>query len=293
MLQLTPVGVKNSTLSPFDVWTALFTQTTKLETALRLLESFGDIRLAAIGVLENLDSFRSPDPTGRRVADILDGLCFADCATGEIAALGLVDTPRLHGVARVGARQVVFPSTTLSREAQVRRNEQTIAKNPKWREYRDLFAFYVSPPQQVANVLAGRAGAELRNRFIEFHQAAKITYKKNDFGHYIAEPDVDLMLGFEPGAPARLAKFREFIQHEIEKIQSRPQVARERDIAQKLQGAQRKRKDAPATDFWGQKVDGQPSQYTQDRRAPIVYKYNEGFTNAVRRPVYLSRILLA
>jgi DNA polymerase III delta prime subunit len=52
VLQLTPVGLKNAALTPFDVWTALFTQTTKLETALWLLK--------------NLDAFRSPDRAPRR-----------------------------------------------------------------------------------------------------------------------------------------------------------------------------------------------------------------------------------
>jgi hypothetical protein len=119
-----------------------------------------------------------------------------------------------------------------------------------------------------------------------------VTYRKNDFGHYLADPDVDIMLGFEPGAPARLTKFRELIQHELEKLQAGVKVARETDIAQKLHNVKR-RKNAPVTNFWGQKVAGQVSQYTQDRRAPIVSKDNEGFTNAVRRPVSLSRIFVA
>jgi chromosome transmission fidelity protein 18 len=293
MLQLTPVGVKNSALTPFDVWTALFSQATKLEDTLRTLESFGDVRLVAVGVLENLEAFRSPDPTGHRIADLLDGLCFADCAVGELAGLGLAGVPKLHGVAKVGVRQITFPSNTLARESQIRRNQQVIANNPKWREYRDLFDFYVSPSQQVAHMLTGRTGSELRKRFVDFHRMVKVTYKKNDFGHYIAEPDVDMIIGFEPGAPARLAKFREFIQHEIEKLQSAAKVTKERDLSQKLTRVMKKKKAAPATDFWGQKIEQQLSQYTQDRRAPIVYKYNEGFTNAVRRPVYLSRILLA
>jgi hypothetical protein len=38
----------------------------------------------------------------------------------------------------------------------------------------------------------------------------------------------------------------------------------------------------------GQKVDEQASQYTQDRRLSIVDRYDEGCTNAVRRPVSLA-----
>jgi chromosome transmission fidelity protein 18 len=257
-----------------------------------MLESFGDNRLAALGVLENLEVFRSLDRTGHRIADLLDDLCFADCAFGEIADLGLAMVPKLHGVMKVGTRQLVFPSNSIGRETQMRRNEQTLVKNPKWREYKDLFEFYVNPSQQIATALAGRTGTELRKRFVDFHQTIRLSYKKNDFGHYLAEPDIDLMVGFETGGTARLTKFREFIQHELEKQQSVTKVtAKNLDISQKLQNKTVKKRNAQALDFWGQTVNTQPSQATQDVRTPIVYKYNEGFTNAVRRPVYLNRIL--
>jgi chromosome transmission fidelity protein 18 len=290
MLQLTPVGIKNATLSPFDVWAALFLQSTRLEDMLRMLESFGDVGLAAIGALENCESIRSADPTGHKMANLLDDLCFADCAYGEVAALGLAGIPPLHGTSRVGARHLVFPSSSFGREAQQRKNEAILAKNLRWRDYRDLFDLYVNPSAQIASVLTGRTGQELRQRFVEFHKFIKLAYKKNDFGHYMADPDVDLMLDFDMAGGARLTKFRELIQHELEKQQSVNKTV-DLTITDKLHRRVKKKKPNTPVDFWGQNLPSQPTQYTLDPRPPLFYKYNEGFTNAVLRPVYLARIL--
>jgi hypothetical protein len=76
------------------------------------------------------------------------------------------------------------------------------------------------------------------------------------------------------------------IQLEIKKQQS---AGKEMDLGIKLA---RTKKARAAVDFWSHKVDDTPSQHTKDRRKPVVYKYHEGFTNAVRWPVYLARIIV-
>jgi hypothetical protein len=106
----------------------------------------------------------------------------------------------------------------------------------------------------------------------------------------MADPDVDLMLDFDMAGGARLTKFRELIQHELEKQQSVNKTV-DLTITDKLHSRVKKKKPNTPVDYWGQNDPSQPTQYTLDRRPPLFYKYNEGFTNAVRRPVYLARIL--
>jgi hypothetical protein len=112
------VGIKNAMLSPLDVWTALFSQLTRLEDVLQILESVGD------NGLESCEIIKSADPTGHKIADMLDDLCFADCAYGEIVTLGLAGIQRLHGISRIGSRQLVFPSPSSGRRCSTGRTRR-------------------------------------------------------------------------------------------------------------------------------------------------------------------------
>lgn len=293
MVHLVPVGVKNAALTPFDMWQAMFTQSTKMDDLMAMMESFGDNSLLAAGVLENCENVRMMDQTGHRIADVLDGLCFADCAYGEIGALGMADVPRLHSWSKIGKRQLVFPTTIFGKEAQIRKSTQIVARNPWLRRNTGLLDLYANPSVQTSNVLCGRSTLELKERFVMFHKMIKLSYKKNSFGGFQAEPDIDVFIDFYGNGTSGLSKFREMIQRELDREQvDVMRLTADTSIAQKTRGRTKKRKPSVATDFWGQQVPMSLPAPVEDRRADLHYKYNEGFTNAVKRRVYLNRILL-
>ena len=291
MVHLIPVGVKNAALTPFDLWEALFSRETKMEDLLLMMESFGDNNLLAAGVLENSEILPWTDPTGHSYLEMLEGLCYGDCAHGELAALGLAGMPRLQGVSKIGSRQLVFPSQVFGKEAQVRRNTQLLTRNAAIRSNFEFLDAYVNPSMQTTNVLSGRTMPELRARFVSFHKYLNLSYKKNAFGHFQSDPDIDSFLEFDGKGIAHLTRFRELIQRELD----REQAPVKKISAEKLPDdhylkGKRKNQKA-AVDFWGQKVEAPLSVMSEDTRAELYYRYNEGFTNAVRRKVYLPRIL--
>ena len=292
MVRLIPVGVKNAALTPFDLWEALFSRDTKMEDLMLMMESFGDNSLLAAGVLENSEILPWTDPTGHSYLEMLEGLCYGDCAHGDLAMLGIAGMPRLQGVSRIGSRQLVFPSQTFGKEAQVRRNTQMLKKNQRLRNGLDYVDAYVNPSMQTTNVLMGRTQPELRARFVNFHKYLQLSYKKNAFGHFQSEPDIDTFLDYTGRGVGHLTRFREMIQRELDREQAPVKKISVEKLPDEhyLKG---KRKQKTPVDFWGQKVEAPLSVASEDTRADLFYKYNEGFTNAVRRKVYLPRILAA
>jgi chromosome transmission fidelity protein 18 len=293
LLQLLQVGVRNSNLNPFDVWKHLFTDSTPLEDSLRILESFAGNPLIAMGALDNMERVQTPDPNGRKMCEFLDDLCYTDRARGDLGNLGLAGMPKTRGIPRLGTWQLMWPTALLGKDAQARRNEELLRKNPVWREHRDLIELYLNPSQQVINMLSGRLGAGLRDAFVAFHKRIKVRYTKNSVGHYHSEPDIDSLLGFDEVGTVRLTRFRELIQYELER-EEHVKKARPTGLTatEKLKSRETvKHKDS--VDFWGRKVEGAATtQVSRNQRSPMIYKYNEGTTNAVRRPVYLPRFLL-
>ena len=261
-----------------------------MDDLLSMMETFGDNRLLATGVLENSEILPWSDPTGHSYAEMLDGLCYADCANGFIASLGLAGVPKLQGVSRIGSRQLMFPTATFGKEAQVRKNHNLLRNNAKLRNNFELLELYMDPSMQTSNVLFGRTLPELRARFVGFHKLLNISYKKNSFGHYQSEPDIDMFLDYTGNGVGHLTRFRELMQREMGREEADiRKITTEKSRDDYVKG--RKKKKA-AVDFWGQKIEAPLSVYSVDKRPELYYRYNEGFTNAVRRRVYLERILV-
>ncbi|OHS96770.1 ATPase, AAA family protein [Tritrichomonas foetus] len=301
MVQLMPVGVKNATFTYFDIITQIFSMSSKLEDTLLSLESFGDNNLIAAGILENLENIKATGPAGRRIADVLDNLSFADTAYGEIAELGFACVPKLVGISHVN-RQLNYPTDSLTRENTFKKNQKLLIG--KIKQYTQLLSGYMDPDQQVLNALGMRGNDKLRNDFVSFHKAINVTYKKGLTGYYTSEPDIDSLLVYNRTfnynnnyvVTGKLSKFRELIQREIEK--DTVKVTKELlsttsgyRIEDKLKKNRSNPKSTIARDFWGNKIEIGLSQLSVDKRPSMYYRYNEGFTNAVRRVVMLERIL--
>lgn len=299
MVQLMPVGVKNATFTYFDIMSELFTMTSKLEDSLLALESFGDNQLVSMGILENLETVKSGGYANRRIADVLDNLSFADTSYGEIAQLGLACVPKLVGVSHIN-RQIVYPTDNFTYENTIRKNKKTLIG--KLKECAPLIQTYMNPDQQILNSLM-RGNDDIREKFVKFHKYVNVSYSKNISGFYNSDPDIDTLLtynqnfthnNYNPSSKI-LTKFREFMHRELEKdtfqvTKYQNKVTSGLRIEDKL----KKKSDPKALvtkDFWGNVVDIGPSQMSLDRRPPTYYRYNEGFTNAVKRVVMLSRIM--
>ncbi|KAH0789388.1 chromosome transmission fidelity protein 18 [Histomonas meleagridis] len=287
LVHLMPVGLKNSTLGPFDVWSSLFLTSTHLDESLNILETFGNNNLISTGILENIEHVKHNDPTGHRYLEVLDGLCYSDIVHGELSSLGLASVPKI-GTSHPAKQQLFFPSDSLGKEAMIHKNMKLLSHNPKLRENIQLIQCYLNPDPQLVHMLNSVTMDKLRERFIQFHKMIKINYKKNNFGHYVSEPDIDQLLCFNKNSLLGLSKFREMMQRELDKDQiiSQQSFGGKR-ISDKLKSQQNKK--STVKDFWGQEITTQKTQV--EERPTIIYKYNEGFTNAVRRKVYLERIL--
>lgn len=292
-VHLIPVGLKNSSLSPFDVWTTLFTSNKSFKECLDQVEIFGNNRLIATGILENIENFKNADPTKSRLIEMLDNLCYVDIiGESEASNIGLASCSKLCGVANVG-RNIAFPSSSLGYEGSMKQTQNSLLKNPPFRLNADLVRSYLCPPQDMINFIIGRQGELLRSRIASFHKAIKLSYKKGNFGHYHSVPDIDLLLGLGQFSVTSLNKFRECIQNELE---SEGSLLKEMTMTgNRIQDRLGKvTKKDPIRNFWGEEMDLTQTQETQTQRnnGDVKYSYNEGFTNAVRRKVLLSRILV-
>lgn len=290
LVELIPVGLKNPTLGPYDVWNSLFLSSTKFDDTLNLLETFGNNSLIASGVLENIEHIKNNDPTGRRYLDVLDGLCYFDTLNGDISSLGFANIPKL-GVSRINSKQITFPTDSLSKEALAKKNQKILSQNIKLRESLPLLETYLNPNLQLAHMLSSKTSESLREEYVKFHKYINVSYSKNKFGHYVSSPDIDQFIGYNNNSILGLTGFREMIQRELDKdkIISQKSLSSKR-IDDKLQSQKSKNIKSSNKDFWGQEIKT-TQVLSQDNRPPIFYKYNEGFTNAVKRKVYLDRIL--
>ena len=289
IVRLLPVGIKNSSLTPFDVWTKMFQSKTTYSKAMETLDIFGNTRLVATGIFENMSSFANQDPTKGRVADMLDDLCYADIVGGEAADIAVAACPRLCGVEKIG-RNINFPSESISYDANIKRSANILMKMPVFRMNKDIVRFFLNPPTDIIQLIMTRAGDDLRKRFVDFHRAAKISYKKNTFSQYVSVPDVDIIIGINEFNVSSLNKFREVIQHDIESANTSL-----RDISSfgtRITDKLGKNRRGPIRNFWGEEMDFTQTQETQVVDNGLKYTYNEGFTNAVRRKVPFSRIML-
>ena len=297
MVQLLPVGVKNSTFTYFDIMTQLFSMSSKLEDTLLSLESYGDHNLVSLGILENIENFKTVGPSSRRIAEVLDNLSFADTAYGEFAELGYACVPKLVGIPKVN-RQISYPTDSISCENTARKNDKLCIG--KIKNSLPLLSAYLDPDPQIVNLLTTRGNDSLKKNFVAFHKMLNISYKKTITGVYTSEPDIDTLITYNSpysSAPltTRLTKFREIIQRELEKdkvvmtkVSSTQSGYR---IEDKLTNRKGGTKSAIARDFWGNKIEVGLSQISIEKRPSMYYRYNEGFTNAVRRKVMLNRVL--
>lgn len=290
LVNLIPVGLKNSTLSPYDVWNSLFSVSTKFDDILNMLETFGNNSLIAAGVLENIENIKHNDPTGKRYLDVLDGLCYFDTVNGDISSLGFASIPKI-GTNKINNKQFVFPTDSLSKEALVKKTHKLLSKNMKLRESLPLLETYLNPNLQLAHMLSSKSSEPLREKYVQFHKYIKVSYSKNKFGHFISNPDIDQFLGYNNNSLLGLTSYREMIQRELDKdkVISQKNYGGKR-ISDKIQNQKNKKLNSSSKDFWGQEIKT-TQQISQSNRPLIFYKYNEGFTNAVKRKVYLDRIL--
>jgi len=288
-IHLTPVGVKNATLNPFDVWTSLFTFSTKYVSALETLEIFGENRIVSTGILENLENVKSNDPTRHNIAEMLDNLCYSDVLYGEYSEVALAATPRLVGITKIGNRQIQFPTSSISYETQSKKNQSLLLKHPFLRNNFALSMSYLNPSEDTINVVVSKAGSSLKKRIVAFHKKVGIQYKKNNFGHYISIPDFDSLIFLGDSSALALSKYREAIQHEIEIEKSDVEVLTGGGrISDKLG----KKTNKPIRNFWGEELDiAQTQSSIIESSFDLIYIYNEGVTNAVKRKVVLNRIL--
>ena len=229
-------------------------------------------------------------------------MSFADISYGEIAQLGFACVPKLVGVSHVN-RQINYPTDNFAYENTIRKNNKLLVGRLK--ECAPLIPSYMNPDQQVINALSMRGNDELREEFVNFHKYMNVTYSKNISGFYNSEPDIDTLLTFNRNfghnsynysANSKITKFREFIHREMEK--EKDQVTKSTNkmssglrIGDKLNKKKTDSKNLETRDFWGNKVEIGPSQMSQDRRPSMYYKYYEGYTKAVKRPVGLDRIM--
>ena len=286
IVQMLPVGIKNSSLGPFDVWSSLFSMKTSMSEAENQLEIYGNTKLIAEGIFENLSNFENMDPTKHRVVEMLDNICYSDIVGSEAGDIAIASCPKLCGVQKI-SRVIQFPSQCISYDANIKKSYSTMAKLPVFRLNPDVVRYYLNPPQDMIQFLSTKKGEPLRRQFFLFHQQAKIEYKKNSFGQYASTPDVDSLLGIKDFNSNSLTKFREMIQNDIEQSSKSRDFQRGTRIEDKL-GKQRR---GPLRDFWGKKIDISQTQETQREHNELKYSYNEGFTNAVRRKVFLPRII--
>lgn len=301
MVQLMPVGVKNATFTYFDIMTQLFTMSSKLEDSLLALEAFGDNQLVSTGILENIETVKAGGYANRRIADVLDNLSFADTAYGEIAQLGLACVPKLVGVSHIN-RQIIYPTDTFTYENTIKKNMKLFVG--RFKECSPLISVYMNPDQQVINSLFMRGNEDLRDEFVNFHKYLKISYTKSISGFYNSEPEIDTFLTYNQNfgrnnynysSSSKLSKFREFIQREMDKdkVQVTKSSAKGTSGMRIEDRLNRKKMDSrslKSRDFWGNVVDIGPSQLSQDRRPTMYFRYNEGYTNAVKRVVKHNRI---
>lgn len=303
MVQLMPVGIKNATFTYFDIMTQLFTMSSKLEDSLLALESFGDNQLVSMGILENIENVKGGGYASRRIADVLDNLSFADISHGEIAQIGLACVPKLVGISHIN-RQINYPTDSFTYENTIRKNNKTLIGRLK--ECAPLLQTYMNPDQQVINTLPMRGYDGLREEFVNFHKYVNISYTKNISGFYNSEPDIDTLLIYNrnfghnnynySSSSKLLTKFREFMHREMEKDKFQVTKGSTKGssgmrIEDKLNKKKSEAKSLVTRDFWGNIVDIGPSQMSQDRRPPMYYRFNEGFTNAVKRVVMIDRIM--
>lgn len=297
MVQLMPVGVKNATFTYFDIMEQLFTLSSKLEDSLQALESFGDNQLVSIGILENLGHVKS-GYGNRKIADVLDNLSWADTAYGDIAQLAYASVPKLAGVNSVN-RQIQYPTDSFTSENTITRNKRIY--QGKLRDCGPLLQTFLNPDQQLLNVLSMRDSNPLRQEFASFHKSLGITYTKTFTGNYDSSPDIDSLISFDENnahanyrsASSRLNKFREMMVKEMERERHTDNVLASSGlrIEDKLSKKSNFARPQMARDFFGNVVEMRPSQFSLDKRATLYYRYNEGFTNAVKRKVMLNRIL--
>lgn len=295
-VQLLPVGTKNSTFTPIDVIQQMFDFKTNLLDSLDMLETLGDTKIVASGLLDNLTHIpKSIDPNGHRLVDFLDGLCYMDCAYGDIANLGIADAPKLIGVNRVNPVSVQFPMETIAKDSQINRNANLLKKYPIIRHNLPIISMILNPDQTTLNIITGRSGDALKAESYAYHKLFNISYKKDSFRHFTSEPNIDSLIIYRDVAQKilQLTKYRELMQIEIDsslKSLTMNSYNRGKRIGETL-NKRLVRKQQAARDFWGQKIEVGPTQFTEDKKPTLSYKYNDGFTNAVRRKVYLPRIL--
>lgn len=291
-VHLLPVGLKNSSLTPFDVWTTLFTASKSFKDCANEVEIFGNTRLISTGILENLENIRNADPTRKRLVEMFDNLCYADVlGDSEASDMVIASCSKLCGVQNVG-RNIAFPTSSLGFEGSMRSTaNSSMLKNPMFRTGIDVYRRILCLPQEQINYVINRQGESLRKRITAMHQCITISYKKNAFGHYTSVPDVDNIIGLNNFSINNLTKYRECIQTEIE---SQGSLLKELSITgtriqDKLGKSQRR---DPIRNFWGEEMDLTQTQETQRNTGGLKFTYNEGFTNAVRRKVLVQRILM-
>lgn len=285
VVKMMPVGHKNSNLSPIDVLQSLFDPATTFNEMYSKLEIFGGTSLVSTGVLENIENLKTYDPTREKLCAILDNLSFADMMGSE-CFYALASIPRLITQTRP-LKFVRFPVESIEYESNARKNLLQCSKLVDFKNNLDIYRFYLAPPKDVLDHLMSSVGKDDISKFAIIHKLLKLSYKKNSFGHYTSEPDIDTILKIKGNPSTDFAKYREMITQELDKaaLRKRSHVKNYTDELSNNKGSM-----GPIRNFWGEIIEYIPNQETP--LYSINYVYNEGTTNAVRRKVPLQRILL-
>lgn len=287
VVKLVPVGEKNASLTMYNVWDRLMTSTTSLEAALDMLDAFNNNRRIGLGLLEIVDKTRANDPGHYKMCEMLDDLCYADAATPEFAALGLAAAPRLIGVPHpdlynATSRQLQEYENMAARGATAMMHHSLFRLSP------ELVRFYLNPPVDEIRFMTSPRGEWLRQRFVEFHRQMGITYKLNG-QRYFMVPDLEDFLNIGHTVIGELQPFRECIQNELEKSRPVREIGASKSITDTIN---QRKSSRPIRNFWGEVIELDATQ-TQTQHAPkMVYRHNEGYTNAVKRRVLLERLLM-
>ena len=299
MVTLLPIGAKNTNLGPFDVYESLFSSTTKVEDMMDILETYSNPTITSFGILENIEHIKTHDLTHYKMVEMLDLLSLVDSFSyqNSMYLSCFSKCPSLCGISKLSKYQLTFPSNSTGCEAAIKKTSTLLSKQPAIRSALELLPVFLSPPQDIETAII-KTNGPLREAAVSFHKKVNIKYKKDALGRYLSEPDVDGLIGFGKENIAALTKFRETIQHEIEKEQAFLKQLKEKRhssqggrIGDRLHGL--KAKKGKSRNFWGEETDiFSQSQLSQSQKEHLVYHYNEGFTNAVRRKVSLNRILL-
>ena len=281
-LELVPIGVKNTTLTPFDVYRTLFTPTTSINEAIEVMEIFGSPNLISFGVLENIDKSENIYTSPEGMCSLLDGLCFTDITNGDLSYIGMAGVPFQCNIGNTGLRRLSFPSKSFACEAQIKRNSEYI------KNYKDLNRIILSPPQHVISQLSSKIGKPLLDKIVRYHREMGITYKKNSSGVIVMDPPLDGILFINSSIPDNLKRFRELIMHELEKSEDSSIVSKR--IENVLESRKEKQKKEKKN-FWGQVVEDEEIHKTQIL-PDINYRYHEGLTHAVRRAIVINKFIM-